>query len=90
MAVRFRPTSLRHGISHERATYVIEHCPQPLYSDDLREEDLVVFLGPDASGVPLEVVAVELSDGDLLVIHAMRLRQKYRRAYRQVMRWRER
>jgi hypothetical protein len=41
------------------------------------EDQLVLVLGPDDRGVPLEVVAVELRDGDLLVIHAMRMRAKY-------------
>jgi hypothetical protein len=49
------------------------------------EEDLVVFLGPDKRGVPLEVIAVELADGDLLVIHAMKLRRKYLDDYAKVM-----
>lgn len=48
-------------------------------------KDLVVFLGPDRHGVPLEVMAVELAGGDLLVIHAMKLRRTYLDAYREVM-----
>jgi hypothetical protein len=54
------------------------------------EEDIVIFLGPDEHGVPLEVMGVELADGDLLVIHAMPLRAKYREAFQRVMRWHER
>lgn len=38
-------------------------------------------------GVPLEVMGLELADGDLLVIHAMRLRPKYRDAFERVMEW---
>ncbi len=66
--------------------HVVEHCPCPLYSSSLDKVDLIVFLGPDANGVPLEVIGVELDDGDLLVIHAMRLRGAYRDAYVEVMR----
>jgi len=33
------------------------------------------------------VIGIELADGDLLVIHAMRLRPKYRDAFEQVMEW---
>ena len=47
--------------------------------------DVVIFLGPDEHDVPLEVMGIELADGDLLVIHAMRLRQKYRDAFERVM-----
>ena len=49
-----------------------------------------MFLGPDERGVPLEVMGIELADGDLLVIHAMRLRPKYRDAFERVMEWHER
>lgn len=89
MPIRFAPSAERHGISPDRARYVVEHCPAPLYSPEPDEEDLVIFLGPDAHGVPLEVMGIELADGDLLVIHAMRLRQKYRDAFERVMEWHE-
>jgi hypothetical protein len=40
---------------------------------------------PDPGGVPLEVIGVELAGGDLLVIHVMKLRRKYRDDYAKVM-----
>lgn len=43
----------------------------------------LVYLGDDAAGVPLEVIAVEAPEGQLLVIHAMRLRNKYKQEYEQ-------
>ena len=78
MAIVFRRSAGRHGISPERATFVVERCPCPLYApdNDADELDRVVFLGPDAGGVPLEVVGIELENGDLVVIHAMRLRRR--------------
>ena len=48
----------------------------------------VIYLGDDARGIALEVMAVELESGDLLVIHAMRLREKYRREYEEAKKWR--
>lgn len=48
----------------------------------------LLYLGDDAEGVALEVMAVELDDGSLLVIHAMRLRAKYREQYEEARRWR--
>ncbi len=87
MAIVFRQSAGRHGISRERATFVVHGCPCPLYpEDDADALDQVVFLGPDAGGVPLEVVGIELENGDLVIIHAMRLRWRYRRAYAEVMR----
>lgn len=64
----------------------MEHCLAPLYASDEEPDlrDVVIFLGSDASGVPLEIVAIESEAGGLLVIHAMRLRRRYRDDYRQV------
>lgn len=46
-----------------------------------------VFLGEDATGIALEVIAVETDHANLLVIHAMRLRPRYQKAYEEVRRW---
>ncbi len=39
-------------------------------------------------GVALEVMAIELEDGSLLVIHAMPLRDRYREQYDEARKWR--
>ena len=75
----------RHGISRAQARYVFEHCRCPLYSDAPGDEDLVVFLGPDREETPLEIIGIELADGDLLLIHAMRLRRRHKDDYARVM-----
>ncbi|HUG48150.1 MAG TPA: toxin [Candidatus Limnocylindria bacterium] len=88
MEIEFRPSAFRHRISQARARYVIEHCPMPLYEPPVSERaDLVLFLGLDPNGVPLEVVAVELTDRGLLAIHAMKMRTRYREALEMVMGW---
>jgi len=51
-------------------------------------DERLLFLGDDADGVALEVMAVELEDGDLYVIHAMDLRERYRPQYEEAKRWR--
>jgi hypothetical protein len=86
MAIRFSRSATRHSIAHQRARYVVEHCTCPLYSAGPDDADLVVFLGPDRDGVPLEVIGLELADEDLLVIHAMKLRPTYRADYERVLR----
>jgi hypothetical protein len=85
VAIRFSRTATRHSIGHDRSRYVVENCACPLYSSDPDDADLVVFLGPDGHGILLEVVGVELADGDLLVIHAMKMRKKYRADYARVV-----
>ena len=41
----------------------------------------MLFLGDDEAGAALEVMAVELEIGGILVIHAMELRARYRPHY---------
>jgi hypothetical protein len=88
LVIRYHARSaFRHGISRERIGYVVEHCGLWLEEPQEGGADLVVLLGDDWRGVPLEVVAVEQAGGDLLVIHAMRLRAKYAAAYAEVRPW---
>lgn len=44
---------------------------QPEEITTTRGEQGWLYVGPDERGVALEVIAVELDSGDLLVIHAM-------------------
>ena len=60
---------------------MVEHCPAPLYAPEEDEDNLIMFLGDDWRGIPLEVGAVERDDGDFLVIHAMRMRDQFAAAY---------
>lgn len=92
MAIRFAPSAWRHGIVVERALHVIENCPDPIYPGASTKDgpDRVLFLGPDQHGVPLEILAVEVHRGELLVIHVMKLRRKYWDDYMRVVSWHER
>jgi len=90
LALRFERSAHRHGISVGRARFVVEHCPSPIHGEDPWGDDLVFFLGPDQDGVPLEIAALVRSPDDLVVIHAMPLRRRFLRDYREVMRWHER
>lgn len=85
MAIRFAASASRHGISRERSRYVVSHCTCPLSGLDPDDFDLVAYLGPDRNGIPLEVFGIELDSDDVLVIHAMKLRARYRDDYARVM-----
>jgi hypothetical protein len=87
MEIIFRASASKHGITHERSRHVVEHCARPLYPSSAGD-DLVLFLGPDPKGVPLEVVAVERAGGGYVVIHAMRLRPRYAAEFAEEMRCR--
>lgn len=94
MKLRWARAATRHRVSRERSRYVIEHCglrfDQEPPADSPDNDSLrLVFLGDDESGVALEVMAVELEDEGLLVIHAMPLRERYRVHYEEARRWRK-
>jgi hypothetical protein len=44
-------------------------------------DDRLLFLGDDARGVAIEVMALEMDNDDLLVIHVMKLRARYEAQY---------
>jgi hypothetical protein len=50
----------------------------PLAIDD-QNDDTRLYLGPARSADLLEIVTILRDDGSELVIHAMKLRSKYRR-----------
>jgi hypothetical protein len=89
----------RHRIARADARFVIEHCglvfTQPAPAGSPVPDDRLIYLGDDPAGRPLEVVAVEVDPGSgsdghqhLRVIHAMKLRTKYRSHYEEARKWR--
>ena len=84
--IRFANSAARHGIARARSRYVVEHCGQafsvPAAIDPKWQTERLLFLGDDMNGIPLEVMGIELEQESLLVIHAMKLRPRYRDLYR--------
>ncbi len=82
----------KHRVSRAQVRHVIEHAGlffvQPVTPPD-RPDEAVLFLGDDEAGSPLEVVGVELADGQLRVIHAMPLRNGYQDLYEEAKKWRQ-
>lgn len=86
MGVRFHASAFRHRVSRDLMLDVIATAT-PVYNsapEDPDEEDLALSLGLDRNGIPLEVVAIELDDGGLVVIQAMPMRRKYEDLYREL------
>jgi hypothetical protein len=85
--VRFARAATRHRVSKDSIRHVVANYsvrfeePPPVGREGEVPDTRVVFLGDDLQGNPLEVMAVELPIGVLLVIHAMSLRNKYRTRY---------
>lgn len=47
-----------------------------------------MVLNDEQAGVPLEILAIEDAQGDLVVIHAMKMRRGFRRQYQEGLPWR--
>lgn len=91
MLIRFATSATKHGITHDQARYVIEHCGLPFIESPPAGSpggDRVLFLGDDAQGVALEVIGLPVTDTELLVIHAMKMRRRYQRLYTEALPWR--
>jgi hypothetical protein len=92
-SVRFARSATKHRVSKESIRHVIAHCglcfeePAPAGDADVLDSRLVC-LGDDADGRAIEVIVVEGSKEELIVIHAMALREKYRDQYEEAERWR--
>lgn len=86
-SMRFARSATRHRISKDRIRHVIANYrvrfeePPPGADSARARSTRVVYLGDDDRRRALEVMAVEGKRGELLVIHAMELRDKYRKRY---------
>jgi hypothetical protein len=94
MRIEWTTAAAKHGVSKKSVRYVMAHCglyylqPAPLHSAAGLDAPRRVYLGDDSGGTALEIMAVELESDSLLVIHAMPLREKYRRQYEEAKKWR--
>ena len=70
------PSSRRHGVADEDIQHCVEHA---LVMEEIGDDPLrFLVLGPDRSGNLLELVILDRPQGPA-VIHAMKMREKYRR-----------
>jgi hypothetical protein len=73
--VEIHPSARKHGIADEGHRTRHETRPRHRHQAD----DTRLYLGPARSADLLEVVTIVRDDGSELVIHAMKMRPKYRR-----------
>lgn len=73
--VEIHPSARRHGVVDEDIEHAVEHA---MAIDD-QADDTRLYLGPARNAELLEVVTIVRDDGSALAIHAMGMREKYRR-----------
>ena len=82
LAPRPATASSKDRIRHAIANYRVRFDEPPPDTEGARARSTrIVYLGDDDHGRALEVMAVEGKHDELLVIHAMELRDKYRKRY---------
>jgi hypothetical protein len=72
--VEIHPSARKHGIADKD----IEHAMRHALAIDDQDDDSRLYLGPSRSADLLEVVTIVRDDGSELVIHAMKMRPRYR------------
>ncbi len=81
MRIEFVQSARRHRVGKARARHVIANpVAEITVPGEEGQDDRRVYLGADASGRALEVMAVPIKAG-ILVIHVMDLRPKWRQLY---------
>lgn len=70
MRIEFTTASRKHRLGRAHVRYVMA-TQEPEEIVTAQGERGWKYVGPDDRGLELEVIAVELDNGDLLVIHAM-------------------
>jgi hypothetical protein len=78
--VEVHRSARKHGVAdadavHAASGFLVAYALEDEGQDGPRRE---LRLGPDRAGNLLEIVVLLLDDGEELVIHAMRMRPKYR------------
>lgn len=80
MRVRIHPHATKHGLSEKqiREAYDTLISPKRVRGRDVNTDpQRYAAVGLDASGMPIELVFVELSDDTILIFHANRLTKQF-------------
>ncbi len=70
-------SALKHGIALEAITHAVDHGQVFIVLDPDADPPRILAIGPDRVGNLLEIIWLELAGGEVLVIHAMRLRRAF-------------
>jgi len=77
MRVEIHDSARKHGVAEEDILHAINHALALEHAGE--DPDRWLLIGPDTAGKLLEAVVMVTGEGNELVIHAMAMRDKYRR-----------
>jgi hypothetical protein len=77
MHVEIHRSAGRHGISHADISHAVGNALHVFDLDPDGEPPKVLCIGPDRASNLLEVIWLDLENDRALVIHAMRLRERF-------------
>jgi hypothetical protein len=81
--IAFTRSARKHRIAYDDMRHALRHSrhvtSQPALDPNL--DDRLLVPGPAIDGTPLDLVVTVQPDGAMLVIHAMRMRRRYRALY---------
>jgi hypothetical protein len=75
--VEIHDSARKHGVADEDILHAIDHALA--FEDAGEDPDRWLLIGPDTTGNLLEVVVMITNEGNQLAIHAMPMRDEYRR-----------
>ena len=70
-------STFKHGVTIDRVKHAYDHVIVVADLDPDTDPPKVLLIGPDAAGNLLELIALVLVGDELLIIHAMPLRQQF-------------
>lgn len=89
MDLVFARSAFKHGVTEAQIAFVVAHCglvfDEPAPPGSSITDDRSLYLGDDEQGMAIEVAAIALDGGQLLVVHAMKLRAAYREQYNEAL-----
>jgi hypothetical protein len=93
VGIRYARSAFKHGITAGQIEYVVAHCgfvfDEEAPANSTIEDVRSLYLGDDANGVSIEVAGLKLESGELLAIHAMKLRARFRAQYERAILYRK-
>ena len=75
--VEIHDSARKHGVADEDILHAVDHALA--FEDAGEDPDRWLLIGPDIAGNLLEVVVMISVEGDRIAIHAMPMRDNYRR-----------